>query len=421
MRIFKFKLTFLFFFLIFNSTMIEAQSDFRPGYIITLQGDSIKGLINYGGDAANAKSCTFKKKIHQKKVIYTPDQISAYRFYDGKYYISNNSINYKFKTPAFLEYVIKGAVSIYYYKDGERERYFTTKDTLVLELDHYVNAGSIPKEEDKIDKVSQKYRGQLMYLMKDQPSLFEKLNGISCNSKDLISLTKQYQKLVCPSQECLLYEKKTLKDVKLKFEVFCSAGISNLSSPPYNMYISDYDVTKSLDFKSSSTYEFGVSLNLYLNFMGENKFCIQLSPALNYVEDYKSYIERPLYPMVYGYKANINFTTLKIPLAFKYSLYSSNWSVIPFAKFGLGCAVYLNQNGTYGYGSSNGEHPVLSYSESLTTNYDSKPKKVYFIAGIGTDIKCGKSFLSVGANFEYGSGQLEGYRSDAMLQIGFQL
>jgi len=420
MNILKTKRIFFVVLTIFFVLGIKAQTDFRPGYIITLQGDTIKGLINYGGDATNAKGCTFKKEDNQNKVIYTPDQISSYRFIDGKYYVSSNSIKYKFQTPVFLEYVIKAAVSIYYCKDGENERYFTARDTLVMELDHYVDVDNFPKDDSKISKPSQKYKGQLKYLMIDQPSLFEKTNGTDCNAKSLISLTKEYQKLSCPSQECLLYEKKTYKDVKFKFGVFGSTGLSNLSSPPYAAGVSDYSVVKYLDFHTSLTYEIGASLNLYLNFIGENKYSVQLSPALNHV-DYKSYMEYPLNSLIYSYKTNIGFTTLKIPMVFKYSLYSSTWPVIPFARFGMGFAIYLKQKGLYEYRSYadvNDNHGTY-YSESLTTNI-SKPTCAYFIAGVGVDVKSGKKFVTVGANFEYGNGQLEGYRFDALLQIGYQ-
>ncbi|MGB8491122.1 MAG: hypothetical protein WCE64_08685, partial [Bacteroidales bacterium] len=48
-RVFSLALTIIIF------SVASAQSDFRSGYIITLQGDTINGLINFRGDKANAK------------------------------------------------------------------------------------------------------------------------------------------------------------------------------------------------------------------------------------------------------------------------------------------------------------------------------------------------------------------------------
>ena len=401
---------------------VKAQSDFRPGYIITLHGDTIKGLINYRSDIANSKECIFKKEADQEKVVYTPDQIESYLFIDGKYYISSNSLNYKFKDHVFVEYVIKGLVSIYFYRDEEKNHYFISKDTLFTELDHYVAVNGMSGDDNLAAEKSQTYKGQLKYLMRDQPSIYKKVDGIVCNTKDLISLTNEYQQLSCPSQECMQYEKKTKKDVKIKFGIFYSVGLSHLSSPPYNMYINDYDVIKSLDFKTTFTHEIGTTFDLYLNVIGENKYIIQVSPALNFV-NYKSYTERLISPLIYSYKVNIKFTTLKIPLIFKYSFYSSNWLLIPYIKIGAGCAIYLNQKGTYEYGSvlmSADTDQGQDFIQSLTTSYDTKPKKFYFLAGAGTDIKCGERLLFIGATYEYGDGQLKGSRSDAQLQVGFQ-
>lgn len=422
MNVFKSKQTFSIVLSICLFLGVKAQSDFRPGYIITLQGDTVKGLINYRGDIGNAKDCIFKKEVDQEKIIYAPDQIKSYRFIDGKYYISTNYLNYKFKNQVFVEYIIKGSISIYYYRDDITDHYYTSKDTLVIELDHHEIEATIPENGNLVQRKSQKYKGQLKYLMSDQPALFNKVDGIVCNTKDLISLTREYQKLSCPSQECLTYEKKTGKDIETKFGMFFSAGLSHLSSPPYNITLSDFDVTKALNFKTSFTYEIGATLNFYLNLIDENKFCIQLSPALNFV-NYESYMERTLYPLLYSYKINIDFTALKVPLLFKYSFYSSNWSFIPYAKLGVGCAIYLNQKGTYYYSSVPLPGVAIQrsdYLESLTTSYDTKPKKFYFLIGTGTDIKLGKKLLFVGATYEYGEGQLKGFRSDAQLQIGFQ-
>jgi len=400
--------------------MAKAQSDFRPGYIITLHGDTIKGLINFGSDKASAKSCTFKKGLNLEKVTYTPDQIKSYQFINGKYYLSSISMNFKLKDQVFLEYVIKGSVSVFYYQDDIKDHYFVAKDTAIIELDHHDRPTGIAEEDNLILLKAEKFKAQLKLLVEDQPALFEKIDMINCNTKDLILMTKEYQKLSCPSQECTQYEKRTDGSLKFKFGLLSSVGFSHLSSPPYSMYVNDYSETKFLNFKPTLTYEIGVLLNTYLDYTGKNKFCIQLSPSLNFVE-YTSNEEKSLGQLLYVYKLNIKYTTLKIPLLLKYSFYSSNRRMIPFVKLGPGCAIYLSQQGNYEYYSV----PIASYSGQLTKyikplNKLSKSNKIYFIAGTGTDIKCGKRLLSIGATCAYGDGQLEGSRTDLQVQLELQ-
>jgi hypothetical protein len=400
----------------------KAQSDFRPGYIITLRDDTIHGLINFSGDKANAKSCVFKKEADFETVTYIPAEIKSYRFIDGKYYISSNLLNYKLDDHVFIEYVIKGSVSIYYYQDEVKDHYFVSKDTLIIELDHHERLSGSVEDDYLKDAKPENFKGQLRYLIQDQPSLFGKVNESACNTKDLISLTKQYQKLSCPSEDCLQYEKKTEKDVKVRFGMFVSSGISNLN-------VKD---TREIDFKTNVTYEIGAVVNFYLNFIGENKYSVLLNPAIN-ITSYSSNVESQSYTLpsfIDCNKIDVKFYALKIPLLFKYSFYSSNRSAIPYIKAGLECNIYLDQKGTHEYHTINLNNNVISPSYFQSLNKRSKHAYYCIIGGLGTDIKCGKRLFYIGAIYEYGFGTVYGhalglgymlniYYSDAQLQLGF--
>jgi hypothetical protein len=67
-----------------------AQRDFNQGYIIKNNGDTAYGQINYMGDEYNSVSCFFKKNDMDDVVKYIPGEIKAYRFIEGKYYVSRN-------------------------------------------------------------------------------------------------------------------------------------------------------------------------------------------------------------------------------------------------------------------------------------------------------------------------------------------
>ena len=69
---------------------LNAQSDFRNGYIIDNNNDTIHGLIDYKGNHANAKKCIFKKDNNSQNQIFTPEEIKGYRFTDSKYYVSKS-------------------------------------------------------------------------------------------------------------------------------------------------------------------------------------------------------------------------------------------------------------------------------------------------------------------------------------------
>lgn len=396
-------------------SLAEAQSDFRPGYIVTLEGDTLQGLINLRGDKLNAKDCIFKQEDNSEKVTYTPDQIRAYGIQNLKRFVSPSSLAYDLRKSVFLEYVAEGPLTIFFYKDDENvEHFLASKDTVIMELSYQLNSS----QDGQLRSRFEKYKGQLRYLLGDEPTLFPLIDKIACNKKDLRRLAEEYKKLRHPVNESFVSYQK--KNIKFKFAIHASVGTSHLTSPPYNMYLSDYLVTKSLDFDRTYTYEIGAAVNVYLDHAGRNRLSLQLSPALNFVE-YNSKVERRLPPLLYTYQSDIKYTTLKVPVLVKYAFNSSNHSISPFVKGGPGIAVYMSQRGQYVYYStplsSPSSQPVI-FNQSLDSN--EKSAKGYLVAGAGIDLKLSRNLLSVSALYSYGAGQLEGYRTDVQLQVEYQ-
>jgi hypothetical protein len=130
---------------------IQAQQDYRKGYIITGQQDTIYGWVDYRGDVRNAKICLFKKTETGQATEYSPSDIAAYRFMNGKFYVSKNIGNADTPKQVFLEYLVNGMAKLYYYcEEGNKEYYYIEKDELFHELKCYV------KEEVIDDKTFKK-------------------------------------------------------------------------------------------------------------------------------------------------------------------------------------------------------------------------------------------------------------------------
>ena len=87
---------------------IHAQRDFRKGYIITNQQDTIYGWIDYRGDVRNAKVCLFRKTETDPSMDYMPLDIAAYRFINSKYYVSRDVGDEYAPKQVFLEYLVNG-------------------------------------------------------------------------------------------------------------------------------------------------------------------------------------------------------------------------------------------------------------------------------------------------------------------------
>ncbi len=87
MKIFKSIFLVSFLLCMFPFGFVAAQLDFRPGYTITNSNDTIKGVLLYK-DFNTSKICKFRKGMDDNTTDYSPSDIHAFRFDDGKYYIS---------------------------------------------------------------------------------------------------------------------------------------------------------------------------------------------------------------------------------------------------------------------------------------------------------------------------------------------
>ena len=92
----------------------HAQSDFRPGYIVTNEFDTITGLVDYRSDLVNMKVCSFKKTEASVTENYYPGDIYGYWIDEGKYYVSKvitekaiTDVQEKYHA-VFMEYLVDG-------------------------------------------------------------------------------------------------------------------------------------------------------------------------------------------------------------------------------------------------------------------------------------------------------------------------
>ncbi len=115
------KQTISFYLLLFFYSKCFSQNNFQKGYIISNKNDTVTGLIKYGSNYENTYKCSFQVNPDSPVETYLPDEIKAYRFDDGKFFISKK-LNPSDSSNIFLEFLFDGIVDVYGYFD---ERGFT--------------------------------------------------------------------------------------------------------------------------------------------------------------------------------------------------------------------------------------------------------------------------------------------------------
>lgn len=193
----------LFFFFL---NFINAQSDFRPGYVVSNNNDTLYGNIDYRGDMKMAQLCRFKENNSDSVFMYKPTDLSEYRFINSKCYVSRVLENGK---SMFLEYLIKGELNVYYYRDANGEsHYLMDKSDAPLKEVSYKE--DLIKDENGVRKLYQsKYHLGLLSLYTDDAENFSsELNRvIKPEHQNLIKLAQKYHNAVCENGECVIYSK----------------------------------------------------------------------------------------------------------------------------------------------------------------------------------------------------------------------
>ena len=205
-----------------------SQTDFRPGYYITLENDTVYGLIDYRGEIRNSRFCEYKKDRNSESKRITPEEIKAYKFFNDKYYISK-IIDYKDqKTPVFLEILVDGISDLYFMRDTERDMYFIEKEDGTLYK--LVRKISTNYEEGKgtTIKESFEYIGLLKLAFVDCWDIQPQLDNAMLSHKSLIDITETYHDYMCDDEKCIVYE-KILPAVKFQLSPVIGYGITTLN------------------------------------------------------------------------------------------------------------------------------------------------------------------------------------------------
>ena len=194
------KVLFSLIFISFFGTL-NAQRNFKTGYIIKPGGDTLYGEIDYRNNLMMGHLCRFR---HNKIIKeYLPFEIAGYRYSNGRYFVSKkyNNVN------VFLEFLVNGKLNLYYLRDKHGDHYFIEKNGNNLAELHYEKGikyvDDIPYEyviNDQIDT--------LLKYTQDDPQLKSDIVTLSSPTNyDLTKLAQKYHTQVCNGEKCIIYRK----------------------------------------------------------------------------------------------------------------------------------------------------------------------------------------------------------------------
>lgn len=271
------KYLFTFFMATFITFNVKAQTDFRSGYYITLENDTVFGLLDYRGEVKNSQVCIFKKDNSAEPQKFNPGEIKAYRFTDGKFYVSKQIKTDFEERTVFLEFLVDGITNLYFLRDINNYKYFLEdKNGKFLELSNETITEKV-EGKGEIQRKSNKYIGVLHASFADCNEIQPQINNVNLGHKSLINITKNYHNYVCDTEECIVYEKK-VQPAKVRFAPVLKTGVASFHFD--KGIFTNYDIAPDLylgagiimstvfpGINEKISFEFEVDVNQY-NFHG---------------------------------------------------------------------------------------------------------------------------------------------------------
>lgn len=236
---------------LFTIISFSGFSQFKEGFIITNNNDTISGYIKFEGSLLNSDHCAFELQPNNEAKVYKPGDIKAFRFINSKYFETREiSVNDR-PQKVFLEWLIQGRASILTYTQSiSRIRYFLLlEDNSLVELTNTSHVSETDSRNYIHD--NKEYIGLLKFYYRDCPSLQNRIETLFFDSKSLISITKDYHDRTCETGNCIIFEDRNRK-LKLDFGIsadFLNSTLILNNTIPEKMY-------------ASNTIGYGLAINI---------------------------------------------------------------------------------------------------------------------------------------------------------------
>ncbi len=383
------------FFIIFCINYCFSQGNWRPGYIVKENGDTLKGLINYKEESKKERILSFKKVTEDAALIFGKKEINEIIVYQGTQELIfkkiNTGVDYSEERLMYLEYdpavkltpdtifaqlLVDGKKKLYHYKDaivGKKHFFITNEDGVVIEL---TNKRFYFDQNKTLSAYTNYYKKQLVILTDECKSISQKnLENLTFTDKALTKLLLKYNSCIGFSPRNYSYK---IEKNKPKFGI--CAGVNQMSLK-VESNISNYGKLK---FNNSSGINLGVFMNYYL-YRTRKKWSIYNELLMtNYKvtsEGYYIYFEEDDYykKLVSGeFKASY----LKLFSSFRFQNFTSG-SIKPFILIGIGNGLALKS-------SSKAKYETRFYSNIYTedsTLFDFRKYEFSYFAGAGVNYK----------------------------------
>ena len=220
-----YKKTFIYLVLIVVSLAASAQTNPKPGYIITNDGDTIKGNIDFRTNENLSRQCVFWANGGAESKTYKPGEIEGFRFDNGgKYFVTRRLALFGEPELYFAEFMVQGKMNLYCVAYNRDEYFFFEReDGEMAQLINrsFLTSSNLDEEKEKFEEKKEQY-GKVKYLLKDSWKAVQDMNEKDLTRKKLVNVVRDYHNDVCTDgSTCMVYEYNEKSDkAKTHFKAF---------------------------------------------------------------------------------------------------------------------------------------------------------------------------------------------------------
>jgi hypothetical protein len=295
--------------LILSSFFSLRAQDFRPGYIIKNNLDSIPGYVAYKSKNRNGSQCEFKKTKRGERVVFSTTDLKGFGFVgDKSFEVVTLPKNSDFSGPVFAEVIVKGILSLH----RVAGLFVVSKDEMVI-LPSPKNK-NIYNTEGRWYKKDKRYVGLLNSLIRDCELSADES---SYTEEDLTDLVVNYNR--CKGST--VPYRKARPIVGVDAQIFTGFSRSNLSM----------DLHEDVTFSPSNTVIGAIAADFSAPRVFDRIF---LSLEVWYISSfYQAYAEGPYNGTTRYQDIFLDVSYFKIPIGIKYNFLKEGNT--PYVKAGF--------------------------------------------------------------------------------------
>ena len=299
-----------------------SQIIFEKGYLINNSNQKIECLIKNNDWKNNPVTIEYKLSENTEPVVADVKSAKEFGIYSISKYIRStvkidkskenlDDLSYD-KEPTYVEEVlflkvlVEGKSNLYYYVNGNLQRYFYNKDNSTIEplvYKKYLVSENVVEENNQ-------FKRQLWADLKCPTIGINKVENLHYKKNSILNFFMEYNK--CSNSNYTRYDGKVKKDL---FNLTFRAHLNNSSAYIRN---TAYTRNNSADFGSKASLGFGIEAEYIFPF-NKNKWSIFVEPSY---QNFKAeIITDDFFVATKKLISNINYSSIEVPLGIRHYLF----------------------------------------------------------------------------------------------------